>query len=308
MNGFCGGCGESPAPECCDALGRLGVRRIHWECWSQCNLSCPFCFRSRSTPVRGVDAERVVRAICTSGAEWIVFAGGDPSLRRDIGALSRLAKGLGMMVEVQTNAQTITAALTDAIGIADSVGLSLDSGDPNVHDALRGAKGNYQRVVTLVESLGQTTKAVRVRSMVSAETIASLPILVSLLNRFNNVRWCLQEFTPVGDGFRSSHRFHLPHHRFIELAQWAVTAFAGRVEVVNDTDKSAAYAMVRSDGRLYGTAGRLQDFSYPTVGSLLADHLAELSRRLPFNESKHAMRYSPEGSSAADGYLNISTE
>jgi hypothetical protein len=52
---FCGGCQEAPIiEECNNSLGRRGLKKAHWECWSECNLDCPFCFRTRGHLLRPI--------------------------------------------------------------------------------------------------------------------------------------------------------------------------------------------------------------------------------------------------------------
>ncbi len=72
--------------------------------------------------------------IAASGANRIVFAGGDPSLRKDLPDLAPAAKSSGLQVEIQTNAHVTSAALEAALKHADGVGLSLDGPSPEVHD------------------------------------------------------------------------------------------------------------------------------------------------------------------------------
>lgn len=51
----CVACEEDTAAgrldECRDAFKRIGLSKLHWECWSDCNLHCKFCYRTVDTPL-----------------------------------------------------------------------------------------------------------------------------------------------------------------------------------------------------------------------------------------------------------------
>ena len=101
----CGGCGSSIRPECEGSWARVGVVTVHWECWSECNLNCPFCYRTVSQPLDTRAAERLLAHIAASGVENIVFGGGDPSLRPDLIQLFETALTLGLKCELRQMAK-----------------------------------------------------------------------------------------------------------------------------------------------------------------------------------------------------------
>lgn len=274
------------------AFSRIGIDRVHWECWSSCNLGCEFCFRTISAPVSGRDAERLVEVVAASGARVLVFAGGDPSLRQDLSSLCKLAKTLGLTVEIQTNAHSQRKRLHRACEFADSIALSLDAGDPAVHDKIRKRSGNFDRVIQFISELSGSPIQVRVRTVITAEGVPSLPDLGKRLAAATNVvEWGLQELTLVGaarQGGRVASDADLP---FREIAGGITNQFGDLVRVISASDKRGAYAMIRSDGELYGTASELEGDYYPTVGSMLDTHLSELAARLPFDPILHEKRY-----------------
>ncbi len=70
-----------------------------------------------------------------------------------------------------------------------------------------------------------------------------------------------------------------------QLQDWPI------LDVFRERDKIGTYAIVSSNGTLYGVT---QDDNGPrhlNVGSLLCDHLAELADRLPFSKGNHQKRY-----------------
>src|SRR5215472_11967938 len=149
-NQYCAGCGATTVrTECLNSFRRLGLIKVHWECWSNCNLPCEFCYRTLGQALPTDEAKRLISAVRTGGVETIVFAGGDPSIRPDICELVSSAREQALNVEVQTNAQYTSEEFLHALRTVQLVGLSLDGPNQDVHDAFRGKPGNFERVLRL---------------------------------------------------------------------------------------------------------------------------------------------------------------
>ena len=290
----CGGCSvDDVSNECMGAFSKIGIAKVHWECWSECNLPCAFCYRMRGAPLNTSDALRLLKIIRTSGARTVVFAGGDPSLREDLLTLVRESRALQLGVEVQTNGHFQPQYLRDALCQSDLVGVSLDGSSAEVHDSFRGRQGNFQRVVGLLEFLSERGIPVAVRSLIAASNHGSIPELATILRPFANiVRWSLLEFTEIGDGFKNSETYRLDRHTFNETALQAQQVADGKipVDVYRNENKTGTYALVTPDGKLYGTS-RVVDGDYLKVSSMLEVHLWELANGLSFDQEKHQQRY-----------------
>jgi radical S-adenosyl methionine domain-containing protein 2 len=290
---YCGGC-SSPPPsrECQDAFLRRGIRRVHWECWSNCSLACEFCFRSISRPLRGELAQRIIRAVATSGAGELVFAGGDPSLHPEIGRLVALAKESGLWVEIQTNGQSLSPRFRDALRQADSVGVSLDSADDAIHDAVRHRRGNYDRVKILLEWLQANHIPTIMRSVAIQQTIGSMIPLGELLKKYPVIQgWSIQELTPVGEAAGAWEELSIEHQQFVDLVGNARSRYGEQVIAVSNEDKSGVYALIRSDGKVYGTGTQKEGAFFPIVGDILSNHLTDIATALYFDPERHSMRY-----------------
>ncbi|MDT0223362.1 radical SAM protein [Gordonia sp. AC31] len=284
-------CVAAGCTRCVNSFRRFDIVRVHWECWSQCNLSCSFCYRTRSVPLRGDDAVELVQLIAYGGARDLVFAGGDPALRRDLPTLCRTAKESGLFVEIQTNADIWSDAVEEALLLADSVALSLD-GLASTHDALRGRKGNFLRVCHAMDWLEQRGVSFRVRTVVTRQNVTELTTLRSLLASYSHLgEWGIQELVQIGDAKVSWDRLHISDTSFDETFSELNRASSINIRAISSQDKKGTYAMVRSDGALYGTLGDLDGDFYPTVGDVRSPHLFETVSRLPFNPSRQSDRY-----------------
>jgi MoaA/NifB/PqqE/SkfB family radical SAM enzyme len=225
----------------------------------------------------------------------VAFAGGDPSLRTDLPELCELAKRLRLNVEIQTNAHSRRSTILAAFQYCDSIAVSIDGPRATQHDQIRGARGNFQRVLGLIASAQEAGVSVRVRSVITNAAAEDWRVLGERLTEFRNiVEWRLQELSPVGKGKRVHRTMALPAAQIQALT----AALAGQFpdlhcRYVSSASKVGLYAMIRSDGQLYGTSGELDaEGYYPLAGSLLDEHLSVLADRLTIDADRHIARYS----------------
>jgi pyruvate-formate lyase-activating enzyme len=292
---FCGGCPPGRVRAACRAsFARLGAQKMHWECWSNCNLSCGFCYRSVGSPLATADGKRLLEAVATAGTRTVVFAGGDPALRDDLGRLLDHARLLGLVTEVHTNARFAPERVRQALAAVDCVGLSLDAPDPALHDRIRGGPGNYKQVFSLLGFLDQARVPVIVRTVVMRPNQAVVADIGQQLRPYRNVlAWYLLEFSPVGLGFAGRLAYELPRARFDEVVDAAVRRYRDVLEVHPRRleDKSGGYVLITPDGLMYGTAGDTVAGRYPHTGAVLRDHLSDLATRIGFQRERHEPRY-----------------
>jgi molybdenum cofactor biosynthesis enzyme MoaA len=299
---YCGGCGEEAVSAACrGSLRRHGIHKAHWECWSQCNLACPFCFRTDGRPLDTPQAVLLLRALVTGSARAIVFAGGDPSLRRDLAELVAEALALGLAVQVQTNGQYVSRSFLAALCRCEYVGLSLDGPDAATHDGFRGKPGNFRQVVKLLGQLEDNGIPVSVRTVVGHANHQAIPDMSRLVASYSNVIcWKLLEFTAVGNGFVNQDRYALSADTFettVRAARQRLGGAAKVLEVLRNAEKVGLYMMVSAQGAVYGISETALTRSghHQYIGSVLSEHLASLAQRLPFAAGRRVDRMAPTG-------------
>jgi MoaA/NifB/PqqE/SkfB family radical SAM enzyme len=293
---LCGGCGEHVTSRCRASLARAGLLKIHWECWSACNLRCPFCFRTTGEPIVTAAAERLIRIAATSGVEALVFAGGDPLLRPDLRHLAGLARQLGLGVEIHTNAHAIRPESWEALLISERVCLSLDGPTAKTHDQMRRRKHNFDRVLTLLARLAEANVPVSIRTLVSLANYAEVPDIAPIIANFPNVlTWTLQEFTAVNQGWVNRDYYLLPSQVFEHVVTESKRRYAGSAKVYGfrTIEKVGAYMMVSPDAMVYGTTEEALFYvgRHRYIGCLLGLHLADLVDLLPIDVGQHRSLY-----------------
>lgn len=296
----CAACEEDAAAgrlnECRDAFKRIGLSKLHWECWSDCNLHCKFCYRTVDTPL-GFDEAVHLLGICRyAGIERFVFAGGDPSLRPDISSLIDFADSIGLSVELQSNFQKFSQDLKDRIRVGkDSLtGISLDGSTADRHDNFRSTRGNFNAVISALDFHEQVDRPMIVRTVVSRQNASCISDIGRLLTPYKRViRWSLLEFTPIGKGFDHRKDYLISATEFEEIVASAIDSYEGsaEVDVYRASAKLGTYGLVTPSGDLYGVVTPPSDGRYPIAGSVLRTHLSVLASSLPFSQEQHIARY-----------------
>lgn len=167
--------------------------RIFWW-WEQiCNLSCNHCDIGRRTksfriePALGLEQKReVLRRL----ARWLErpfslsFIAGEPFLHRDLLDVVAFAAEHRATTSVTTNG-TLTATRERAERVVASglsfIAVSVDSLDPEYHDASRGKAGTWTLAMNTIrhirearERLGSATPRLYVNSIVMRDNLAGL--------------------------------------------------------------------------------------------------------------------------------------
>lgn len=166
----------------------------------RCNLNCAMCFqlkggqhipssrtwyeKSRELPV---ETWANLFEQVSSFRPWIYLSGGEPLLYPQFMELVREARERKLNLQVQTNG-TLLAEVADFLvkaGVVE-VNISLD-GPPEVHDAIRGVPGTFQKLKEGIEALlaararyRSPTPFIAVNYTVSRANLKTLPEMVPL--------------------------------------------------------------------------------------------------------------------------------
>ena len=139
---------------------------------TKCNLRCPYCYNQehrteliqigKQSKSPGVSATtepntarllEVIEEAAGLGFKTIKLTGGEALLNKDTLLIARHAKKLGLSVNLLTNATIITESIAKEIAeVVDSVSISLDSDNPEEHDAVRG-KGTHATILRSINML-----------------------------------------------------------------------------------------------------------------------------------------------------------
>ena len=122
----------------------------------RCNNRCIHCYSS--SPEAALSKRelpkdkwiRIIDKLYRIGVPYIVFTGGEPTLRDDLVDLIAYAQKKGLVTGLVTNGRRLADkdylhSLIEA-GL-DSIQITLESADPEVHDKITGVKGSWEETV-----------------------------------------------------------------------------------------------------------------------------------------------------------------
>lgn len=131
---------------------------VSWNVTQACNLRCPHCYLGAAKhAARELSTEEglsLINELAALGTELLILTGGEPLLRRDLLTLARHASGSSLMVVVGTNGTLLDPHAAHALkesGVR-GVGISVDSLNPEKHDAFRGAKGAWNKALSAIDA------------------------------------------------------------------------------------------------------------------------------------------------------------
>lgn len=129
------------------AHGAVGVTdgplELHVAVTSRCNAGCEGCYldaRPDGTEPSFEEIRGRLAAAREAGASTVAFGGGEPLLRRDLGRLAEVARGLGLVPVMTTSGIGLTEARARELGAFAQVNVSHD-GAGEGYAAVRGFAG-----------------------------------------------------------------------------------------------------------------------------------------------------------------------
>ncbi len=257
------------------------VPAVNFHVNKACNAHCRFCFAT-FRDVRGQSktqaAIQVIDALADAGCEKLNFAGGEPTLRADFPELLRHAKSRGLVTSIVTNGFRLDRLLDDHADALDWVGLSVDSGQEDVQQALgRGTGDHVANSIRLAGRCRALGLRVKLNSVVTALTWEE--DMTALVQAMQPERWKAFQVLPMaGQNDGSVEDLLITAEQFEAfVARHAPLAAEGLAPVVEDNDAMrGSYVMIDPLGRFFGNATGRHVYSQPILQVGVRAALAEV--------------------------------
>ena len=133
--------------------------------------------------------EGIIAELCSIGVKSIYFCGGEPFLRKDFLDIAKYCKSKGLYCSTISNGYLINEDLAKQIVTSriDSIGISIDSADRELHDEIRGMKGAFDHATEGIRLIKQKQKEyntnlpeVFINSTISSKNFFVLPEIVDM--------------------------------------------------------------------------------------------------------------------------------
>jgi radical SAM protein len=183
---------------------------VFWETTRACLLSCLHCRASAITDslpkeLSTEEGYKLIDAVRSFGKPYptIIFTGGDPPMRKDLFELLGYALRSGVSFAVSPAATPLltknTLARLKEARLA-SLSVSLDGSSPEVHDAIRGQPGTFERTIEAISNALQIGIKVQVNTAIMKRNFRDLPDILHLIRGLGISTWELFFLVKVGRG------------------------------------------------------------------------------------------------------------
>ncbi len=158
---------------------------FHVTC--ECSQECTYCWGPQDieNPVSTSTSCRIIKKIKDIGAKRIVFTGGDPLKRKDIGQLIRYAKNMGLEVALSTTGDELTKTfLRWNFAYIDLISLPIDGSTEEISSKTKEA-GHLTAVLKALEMLKRYPSVdVKICTPVTKHNIKDVPNILKIAEGF----------------------------------------------------------------------------------------------------------------------------
>lgn len=170
----------------------------------KCNLECRFCYAENRCEEGSRDMSleeigRVIRRIRHEAkVPSVSLTGGEPTCRKDLPEIIRLAKSEGMRVNLITNGTLMTEPLARRLRDAglDSAQVSLEGPDQQTHEGLTEKPGSFQATLAGLKALQKAEITVHTNTTLSRGNLAQAPLMPAFLKNQGMDRFSMNMIIP----------------------------------------------------------------------------------------------------------------
>lgn len=186
---------------------------FNWTLSYRCNFSCDHCYsRDEDCPeLATAEILRIVDILAEQQVPFINFGGGEPLIRADLCEIAAYATGRGLNVSMNSNGWLLDRPMAQRLKEAGfkSVGISIDSADPALHDDFRNRSGSWQRAVAALDALADVGLKSTMSSVISRINHQAFCELLDLARQHRVGQVYLHNFKCSGRGFKNRQELDL---------------------------------------------------------------------------------------------------
>jgi radical SAM protein with 4Fe4S-binding SPASM domain len=226
----------------------------------RCNNACAFCYAGCGTQGCGTqgcgtqscgaptplglsggremslaEIERVIRLFKEEARiPFFSFTGGEPLLRNDLEDMIRFARHIGLQVNLITNGTLATARRAAGLFRAGlrTAQVSLESPDPETHDALTARPGSCRQTLEGIRALQKAGISVQTNTTVTARNAADAPRMPGFLKGIGVSRFAMNLYLPpAGGDTETARQLFVPYARAGAIIE-AIRAAARAADMV----------------------------------------------------------------------------
>lgn len=180
---------------------------FNWTLSYRCNFSCSHCYSrdeaGEELPIGEI--KRIVDILADKQVPFINFGGGEPLIRPDLFEIAAYATSRGLNVSMNSNGWLLDRDAARRLKESGfkSVGVSVDSADPALHDDFRCMPGSFDRAVAALDALREAGLRSTMSSVISRINYRNFRDLLQLARDHGVAQVYLHNFKCSGRGFKN---------------------------------------------------------------------------------------------------------
>ena len=183
---------------------------IFWESTKACKLKCKHCraeaiLHALPDELTTKEAFKLIDTIRDFRKPYpvLIITGGDPLMREDLFEIISYANNIGVHMGL---APSVTDLLNDKTILrlkkfsVNFVSISLDGGNAETHDSIRGVEGHFNETLDALKKFVMNGFKIQVNTLVAKENVRELPYVVKILWSLGIKIWEVFFLIKVGRG------------------------------------------------------------------------------------------------------------
>ncbi len=165
-------------------FGRRIPLVISWHLVNRCNRRCKYCFRweTASGEMTRGEVFKVIDELAGMGTRAIIFSGGEPLLRDDIGDIINYSRSKKIFTGLTSNGDLVERRIGEIKNL-NMLKLSLD-GPQEIHDFIRG-EGSYEKVMEAIKAAREKGMSIKLNTTLTKYNIEYIDFLLEKAEKLN---------------------------------------------------------------------------------------------------------------------------
>ncbi|PCH72399.1 MAG: hypothetical protein COB98_11835 [Flavobacteriaceae bacterium] len=249
------------------------IPSINYHITKSCNMKCKFCFATfNDLGCVKHDLEKskkIIFEIAKNGFTKITFAGGEPTLVKELPEMLKYAKELGLITTIVTNGAKLSEKdLLSKLSLnLDWVALSIDSLDDAVNLKSGRAINGGRTVLSasyfkeLIAKLKQKDIKIKINTVVSKYNVAE--DMNAFIIQTEPDRWkILQALKVDGQNNQGANDFEITNSQFKSYLKQNSVGLSSLDNAIENTELiKGSYLMISPEGTLYDNTGASYTYS-----------------------------------------------
>ena len=276
---------------------------VNFHLNKECNAKCKYCFAGFPNVTREnrlTDAERgvLVDLLVDGGVGKINFAGGEPTLVKNLGDLCKRIKVRsqgGCAVSIVSNGHRLQRLIESSAQWIDWVALSLDSGNDRVNVAIGRTRDKIpymDRMLELGDMLRSRNIGIKCNTVVSRFNVDE--DMSEVIRRLNPERWKLFQVLPVigeNDGTIADHEISEEEfEEFVRRHQSLLSDTGVKIVPEDNAHMTGSYLMIDPKGCFYWHVPQDESRGLRYGDPILKVGLVEALKQVRFSEDRYHAR------------------